>query len=260
MDERIQGADARHDLTPVSRRAWIAAAIGIPGAAAIARMAQRYGFIPPDHGGAFGIGETLNYATHRLTSHVRAREFSRNQISKQPFANEMAPPSAEFRRLQAGGFAEWRLAVDGLVDRPISLSVAQLKGEASRSQITHMACEEGWSYIAEWTGVPLARVLEMAGVRSQAKYLVYFSIEKDWWDSIDLEEARHPQTLLAYGMNGGELPVANGGPLRIRVPRQLGYKNVKFVNRLTLTDDLTKFGKGLGSVSPEQGYAWYAGI
>ena len=147
-----------------------------------------------------------------------------------------------------------------MVDRPGMFSLKQLKSYPSRSQITQLACEEGWSYVAEWIGVPLSHVLEEAGIQPQAKYVVYFSIDPDWWDSIDMGDALHPQTYLAYGMNGGDLPVGNGGPLRMRVPRQLGYKSVKFITRLAVTDDLRKFGKGLGSASPETGYAWFAGI
>jgi len=121
--------------------------------------------------------------------------------------------------------------------------VAQLKSYPASGHITELACEEGWSYIAEWNGVPLSHVLDVVGVQPQAKYVVYVSMEPDTWDSIDMDEARHPQTLIAYGMNDNELTVAHGGPLRIRVPRQLGYKNVKFVNHLTVTDDIKKFGK-----------------
>ena len=163
----------------------------------------------------------------------------------------MPPLNEAFKRLQAGGFADWRLSVDGMVDRPASFSLAQLKSYPSRSQITHLACEEGWSYIAEWIGVPLSHVLDVVGIHPQARYVVYFSIDPDWWDSIDMADALHPQTFLAYGMNGGELPVGNGGPLRMRVPRQLGYKSVKFITHLTVTDSLKGFGKGLGSASPE---------
>ena len=108
--------------------------------------------------------------------------------------------------------------------------------------------------------MPLSHVLELVGIQPQARYVVYFSIDPQWWDSVDMADALHPQTFLAYGMNGGELPVGNGGPLRLRVPRQLGYKNVKFITRLTVTDSLKRFGQGLGSASPEAGYAWYAGI
>jgi DMSO/TMAO reductase YedYZ molybdopterin-dependent catalytic subunit len=239
----------------------IAATAGVTGLGVAARLAQKYGLVPPDHGGIYGLGETLNYASYRLlTSHSLAREFKTSQISKPPMANEMAPLSDAFKNLQAGGFADWRLAVNGMVDRPGAFSLDQLKSYPSRSQITQLACEEGWSYIAEWIGVPLSHVLEVAGIQPQAKYVVYFSMDHYWWDSIDMADALHPQTFLAYGMNGGELPVGNGGPLRMRVPRQLGYKNVKFINRLTVTDSLKGFGKGLGSASPEAGYAWYAGI
>jgi DMSO/TMAO reductase YedYZ molybdopterin-dependent catalytic subunit len=252
-------------MSGLSRRKLIvsglAATAGVAGLGVAARMAQKFGLVPPDHGGIYGLGETLNYASQRLlTRHSFAREFKRSQISKPPFANEIEPPTAEFKRLQAGKFTEWRLAVDGMVVRPASFSLDQLKSYPSHSQITMLQCEEGWSYIAEWVGVPLSRVLDVAGVLPQAKYVVYFSIEPDTWDSIDMADALHPQTLVTYGMNGDELPVGHGGPLRLRVPRHVGYKNVKFITRLTVTDSLKGFGKGLGSAAPEFGYAWYAGI
>jgi DMSO/TMAO reductase YedYZ molybdopterin-dependent catalytic subunit len=231
----------------------LAATAGVAGLGVAARIAGRYGLIPPDHGGIYGPGETLTYATQRLlTRHSLAREFPRNKISNPPMANEMPPLTDEYKRLQAAGFADWRLAVDGLVDRPSSFSLAQLKSYPSRSQVTMLQCEEGWSYIAEWIGVPLSHVLAAVGVRPQAKYVVYFSIDPNWSDSIDMADALHPQTFLAYGMNGDELPVGNGGPLRMRVPRQVGYKSVKFITRLLVTDNLKDFSGG--------SYAWYAGI
>ena len=239
----------------------VAAAAGVAGLGVAARLAQKYGLVPPDHGGIYGLGETLTYASQRLlTRHSLAREFSPSQISKPPLANEMGPLPDAFKRLQAAGFADWRLSIDGLVDRPGSFSLAQLESFPTRSQITMVQCEEGWSYIAEWIGVPLSHVLDLVGTQPHARYVVYFSFQPDWWDSMDMADALHPQTFLVYGMNGGELPVGNGGPLRMRVPRQLGYKNVKFITHLTLTDNLKTFGKGLGSASPEGGYAWYAGI
>ena len=252
-------------MSKISRRKWIATGVGatagLAGLGVAAKLAEKYGLIPPDHGGLYGPGETLTYAAMRLlTKHSMAREFSRDQISKRPFANELAPFSEDFKRQMAGKFVDWRLAVDGMVERPASFSVDQLKGYPGHSQITEVACEEGWSYVAEWNGVRLSHVLDLVGVLPQAKYVVYRSIEADWWDSLDMAEAAHPQTFITYGMNGDELPVGHGGPLRMRVPRQLGYKNVKFLTRLTVTDDLKKFGKGLGSASPEAGYAWYAGI
>ncbi len=252
-------------MTDLSRRKLVktglAATAGVVGLGAAAQAAQSFGLVPPDHGGIWGPGETLTYASQRLlTRHSLAREFPRSQISARPLANEMPAPSDAFTKFEAGGFADWRLAVDGMVDRPGAFSVAQLKSCPSRSQITQLACEEGWSYIAEWVGVPLSHVLEVAGIRPEARYVVYSSIDPTWWDSIDMADALHPQTLLVHGMNGGALPVGNGGPLRMRVPRQLGYKSVKFINRLTVTDSLTGFGKGLGSSAAEAGYAWYVGI
>ena len=240
----------------------LATAAGASGLAVAVRLADRYGLIPPDHGGIYGVGETLTYAAQRLLTsrHSLAREFSRSEISKIAPVNGKPPETEAYRRLLAAGFADWRLTVDGLVARPASFSLADLKRYPSRTQITHQACEEGWSFIAEWTGVPLSYVLNLAGILPQAKYVAYFSLEEGWWDSIDMADAWHPQTLLAYGMNGRELATPHGAPVRMRLPRQLGYKSVKFITTLTVTDSLKSFGKGLGSASPEGGYAWYAGI
>ena len=249
----------------ISRRKLIttglATAAGATGLAAAARIASKYGLVPPDSGGLYGAGETLTYAAQRvLTRHSMAREFPASQISRPPFANAVDPLGDAFQKLQAGGFAGWKLAVDGMVARPTVFSLADLKTFPRRSQVTHLACEEGWSYIAEWNGVPLSHVLELTGAFPQARYVVYRSIQTDYWESIDMADAMHPQTIVTLGMNGGDLPVPFGGPLRLRVPRQLGYKSVKYITSLTVTDSMKKFGKGLGSVSPEFGYAWYAGI
>ena len=252
-------------MSPISRRkfvtAGLAATAGVSGVAVAATLAKRYGLVPPDSGGIYGPGETLTYAAQRLlTRQSLAREFPRSMISKTPFANELAPFNDGFKRHQAGGFADWRIAVDGMVARPASLSLSDLRSLPVRSQITEVVCEEGWSYVAEWIGTPLAAVLNACGILPQARYVVYYSIEPDWWESIDMADALHPQTLLTYAMNDGDLPVGFGGPLRLRVPRQLGYKSVKFITRLTVTDSLKGFGKGVGGANAEGGYAWYAGI
>ena len=252
-------------MIDLSRRKLIvsglAAAAGASGLAVAGHLAQKYGLVPPDHGGIYGLGETLTYASQRLlTRHSLAREFPRNQISPRPFPNQLDPLTEDFKRLQASGFADWRLSIDGMVHQPASFSIADLKSYPSRSHITELACEEGWSYIAEWIGVPLSHVLHRVGVHPQARYVVYVSTEPASWDSIDMADALHPQTLLCYGMNGNELPVAHGGPLRMRLPRQVGYKNIKFITRLTVTDSLKGFGNGCGAVACEYGYAWYAGI
>jgi len=252
-------------MSKISRRKLLTtgllATAGATGLGAAAKLAERYGLIPPDAGVLYGTGETLSYAAQRLFArHSLAPEFARSQISKDPFANPVSPLGAEFQHLQEGGFADWRLAVDGMVAKPVSFLLAEIKSFPRSTQITMNGCEEGWSYIAEWSGPRLAHILSLVGVLPQVRYVVYRSFQPDWWDSIDMADALHPQTLLAVAMNGSELPVPFGGPLRLRVPRQLGYKNVKYITQLTLTDNLKKFGKGLGSASPEGGYAWYAGI
>jgi DMSO/TMAO reductase YedYZ molybdopterin-dependent catalytic subunit len=252
-------------MSNISRRnlitGGIAVAAGVAGLAAADRIARRYGLIPPDSGGIYGPGETLTYAAQRLlTSHSLAREFPRSMISTTPFPNETAPPKDEFKRHQAVGFRDWRLTVDGMVAHPGSFLLSDLRSLPVHSQITEVVCEEGWSYVAEWIGTPLRNVLNEAGILPQARYVVYYSIEPEWWESVDMADALHPQTFLTMGMNDGDLPVSFGGPLRLRVPRQLGYKSVKYIQRITVTDSLKRFGKGLGSASPEAGYAWYAGI
>ncbi|MBI4892703.1 MAG: molybdopterin-dependent oxidoreductase [Acidobacteria bacterium] len=252
-------------MSRFSRRTMIGAGLsavaGASGLAIAGKLARQHGLIPPDSGGLYGPGETLTYGAQRLLArHSLAREFPREAISAAPWANPTDPPDDLFKRHQAAGFANWTLAVDGLVARPVSLSLAEIKSQPSRSHITMLVCEEGWSYIAEWTGVPLSHILELAGAKPEARHVVYFSQQHGWWDSLDMDEALHPQTLIAHTMNGQSLPVGHGGPLRMRVPKQLGYKNVKFVARLTVTDDIRKFSKGLGSASPEFGYSWYAGI
>jgi DMSO/TMAO reductase YedYZ molybdopterin-dependent catalytic subunit len=251
-------------MSTITRRSLIAGGVVAAGAAlgaALNAAGRRFGLVPPDSGGIYGPGETLTYAAHRLLGrNAVAREFPRGMISAKPFANAISPPTDAFKRHQAANFVNWRLDVRGHVTRPASLSLAALRPMEVRSQITEVSCEEGWSYVAEWTGTPLSAVLNAIGVRPTARYVVYFSSDPDWWESIDIDEAMHPQTLLAWGMNGADLPVPFGCPLRMRVPRQLGYKSVKFINRLIVTDSLEGFGDGTGQSAVNKGYAWYAGI
>jgi DMSO/TMAO reductase YedYZ molybdopterin-dependent catalytic subunit len=239
----------------------LAAAAGASGLGVAAYLAKRYNLIPPDHGGIYGVGETLTYAAHRIltSSHSLAREFNRSQISKVIPVNGKHPEVEDYQRLLAGGFADWKLAIDGLVDRPSSFSLADLKRFPSHTQITHQACEEGWSFIAEWRGARLSDVLHSVGVQPQAKWVFFFTFDK-WWDSLDIPDALHPQTFLAYGMNGQEIPLDHGAPVRLKVARQLGYKSLKYLSRITVTDTMKNIGDGLGSGSPSAGYSWYAGI
>jgi DMSO/TMAO reductase YedYZ molybdopterin-dependent catalytic subunit len=252
-------------MSNIPRRKFIttglAVAAGASGIAIAGKVAQHHGLLPPDAGGIYGPGEALTYAAQRILGrHSMAREFSSTEISTSPFANEVDPLGDEFKRIQAGNFVDWRVTVDGMAARPTSFSLAELRSFPTSTQVTMIGCEEGWTYIAEWTGVPLSHILDRVGALSGVRYVVYRSIQPDWWESIDMADALHPQTLLAHRMNGSELPVPFGGPVRMRVPRQLGYKNVKYINRVTLTDNLKPFGKGRGGAASDGGYAWYAGI
>ena len=246
----------------LTRRRLIQTAAGASAAASAAWLANRNGLVPPDHGGIFGIGETLTYAAHRalLRSQPLAREFRPDQVSANfPAINTVLPRDGIYRQQMAHSFRDWTLPVDGLVARPSEFSLAELKSLPSRSQITEHICEQGWSAIAEWTGVPLSRVLERVGIKPEARYVVFFTVD-DWWDSLDMADAWHPQTLLAYGMNGRDLPVPHGAPVRLRVERQLGYKNLKYLSQITVTNTVKDIGKGQGSDGAEHGYSWYAGI
>ena len=239
----------------------LSALAGTSGLAVAARIADRYGLIPPDHGGVYGAGETLTYASQRLLTSrgSMAREFRRDQISKIAPVNGGVPSSFDYRALATHRFADWELGVDGLIARPSSFTLEDLKRMPATSQITHQACEEGWSFIAEWTGVQLSHVLNLVGVSASTKYVVFYAYD-DLWESVDMDDALHPQTLLAYGMNGQDLPTAHGAPIRLRLSRQLGYKSLKYLAQITVVDSLKDLGRGLGSISPEIGYSWYAGI
>ena len=246
----------------ISRRSLITAGVAASASGAALFVAKRKGLIPPDHGGLFGVGETLTYASHRVLLHGQplAREFRRDQISTNfPAINTVMPANDDYQREMASGFRTWRLAADGMVKQPYEFSLAELKRFPSRTQITEHICEAGWSAIVEWTGVQLWLVLDAIGLQPEAKYVMLYSVD-GWWDSLDMADALHPQTLLAYGMNGQDLPVPHGAPVRLRVERQLGYKNLKFLSGFTVTDCLKDFGKGQGADGAEHGYSWYAGI
>jgi len=249
----------------VSRRKIIttglAALAGVSGLGVAAKIADRYGLLAPDHQGAFGVGEALTYGTQRLlmASHSLAREFSRSEISKVHPVNHEHPGYDPYKRLLYGKFADWRLYVDGMVAHPAAFSLDGLKRMPFRSQITELACEEGWSYIGEWTGVQLSYILNLVGASAKAKWVVLYPFN-DFWGSIDMPEALHPQTLLAFGMNGEDLTADHGAPVRLRIPRQLGYKNLKFLARISVVDSLKNVGDGNGSAAPEIGYSWYGGI
>jgi DMSO/TMAO reductase YedYZ molybdopterin-dependent catalytic subunit len=221
---------------------------------------------------AIGKATDLTQASQRLllSGQPLAKEFSAAQLSPVFRANGSVMPSGEaYQGLLEGGFADWRLAVEGLVQHPILLSLNQLKAMPARTQITRHDCVEGWSAIGGWTGVQLARVLALAGPRPEARYVVFRCADDLgetgdarglYYESIDFFDAYHPQTILAYAMNGQPLSVAHGAPLRLRVERQLGYKQAKYVMRIQLVDRLDRIGGGKGGFWEDRGYAWYAGI
>jgi DMSO/TMAO reductase YedYZ molybdopterin-dependent catalytic subunit len=247
----------------LTRRTLVTASVATAGTAALGVAASRYNLIPPDYGTLFGAGETLTYASQRLLSsgHSMAREFTRADISKSPVVNGPAPPDEAFRRLAADGFKDWRLQIEGLIERPMSFTLDELKNMPADSHILLHACEQGWSYIAEWTGVRLSHVLELVKARPEARYAVFMpfpnpqqttGIIRVQWESIDMADAHHPQTLLAYGMNGGVLPADFGAPLRLRMGREMGWKNTKYLSRIIITNDMSQYRKGAGT--------WYGGI
>ncbi|RIY01540.1 molybdopterin oxidoreductase [Aureimonas flava] len=222
--------------------------------------------------GVLASANDLTYRAQRLLlgSDDLAREFSPTEIRQPMRPNGSTNPQDEpYLALARQDFASYRLSITGAVQRPLSLSLVDLQAMPARSQITRHDCVEGWSCIAEWTGTPLGLVLDRAGVAPSARYVVFLCFDTlangfagpiRYYESIDLLDARHPQTILAYGMNGTALPVANGAPLRVRVERQLGYKMAKYVRAIVVTDSLVAYGEGKGGFWEDRGYDWFAGI
>ncbi len=212
-------------------------------------------------------GEWLSYRAHRLFgSNALAREFDPSQMSPDFRTNgNVQPGSDDYRRHQDDGFANWKLPVGGLIARPQNYSLSDLKSKPARSQITRHDCVEGWSAIGKWTGVPLATLLDEAQLSPDARYIVFRCADDfdgvTYYESIDLVDAFHPQTILAYGMNDANLPIGHGAPLRLRVERQLGYKHAKFVMAVNAVASLSDIGLGKGGFWEDVGYYdWYAGI
>jgi DMSO/TMAO reductase YedYZ molybdopterin-dependent catalytic subunit len=216
---------------------------------------------------ALSAGEFLSYRTHRLiASGSLAPEFDASQLSPDFRMNgNIQPRSATYQIHQAESFANWKLEVGGLVEAPRGYSLADLRARPPRSQITRHDCVEGWSAIGKWTGIPLRTILEEVRLRPNARFIVFHCADdfggKSYYESIDLVDAFHPQTILAYGMNDRELAVGHGAPLRLRVERQLGYKQAKFVMRIEAVASLAPIAGGRGGFWEDAGsYDWYAGI
>ena len=219
-----------------------------------------------------GAGESLSRGVRSAVGRsatTMAQEFDKSDLSPTFRGNGNTDPGgADYKAHAGNGFKDWKLAVEGLVEAPASYSLADLRAMPSRTQITRHDCVEGWSAIGQWTGVPLAQVLARVKPKAQARYVVLHCADTfgegadatPYYESIDLQDAYHPQTLLAYALNDQTLPTTNGAPLRLRVERQLGYKHAKYVMRLELVADFAHIGAGKGGYWEDQGYQWYAGI
>ncbi len=252
---------------PTRRRLIAAGAAGVgglilPGCDRLSRAPAFDQFLESAQGLTFG-------AQRLLEGQALAREFAPAQMSPTFRTNGTdLPPSPAYQMMAAAGFADWRLSVGGLVIRPLALSLGDLKGLRARTQITRHDCVEGWSAIGQWTGPPLSAVLALAGLKPTVRYIVFHCADAMdgqpdgtdfYYESIDLIDAFHPQTILAYAMNGKPLEIGHGAPLRLRVERQLGYKHAKYVMRIEAVESLLKIGMGRGGYWEDSGYDWYAG-
>lgn len=249
----------------LSRRAMLIGAgmAAVPAAAALAAPVSFRTF----KRNFLNTGEWLALKAHQTIGRgALAREFSPEDLSPVFRSNgSTAPGDPVYRALAATGFAGWRLKVGGLVERPLALSLADLRALPARQQITRHDCVEGWSAIGEWKGTKLSAILDRAGLRPEARFIVFRCADTimgwKYYESIDLIDAFHPQTILAYEMNGRDLPMAHGAPIRLRVERQLGYKHAKFVMEMEAVDSFADIGEGKGGFWQDaSGYEWYAGI
>jgi DMSO/TMAO reductase YedYZ molybdopterin-dependent catalytic subunit len=255
---------------PRNRRDWLRAGLTTSLGMALGACGKLTSSPQVNH--ALDGAETLNRRLQGLLvgRSALASEYAPTDISPDFKANgTTSPDSDDYRALAANNFADWRLQIGGLVERPFSLSLAQLRRERARSQITRHDCVEGWSGIAQWRGARLGPLLERAGLKPRARYIAFFCADTleltldgtgDYYETIAIPDAFHPQTILAYEMNGAPLPVAHGAPVRLRLERQLGYKMAKYVMRIEAIDSFDKLGRGKGGYWEDRGYQWYAGI
>jgi DMSO/TMAO reductase YedYZ molybdopterin-dependent catalytic subunit len=216
----------------------------------------------------FGLAQDWHRGVQRTLAgrQALAREFSPADISPVFRSNGTSDPGdPAYTAHAAANFADWKLTVDGLVERPLVLSLEQVRALPQRTQITRHDCVEGWSAIAQWTGPQLRLILEGAGLKPQARYIVFHCADlyhgMPYYESVDLVDAFHPQTIVAHLLNGEPLPVKNGAPLRMRIERQLGYKHAKYLQRIEAVASLDGVAGGKGGYWEDQvGYQWYAGI
>jgi DMSO/TMAO reductase YedYZ molybdopterin-dependent catalytic subunit len=245
----------------LTRRKLIAGAGALGGLLLTGCDKQLY--TPPQvRGGIMGMADVLTMASQRmlLSGQQLVQEHDISEITKDfPVWNQSNPEDEEYQRLRQGGYEQWRLPITGLVNRPASLSLDDLKRLPQRTQITNHICEQGWSAIAQWTGAPLLDVLNVAGgVTSEARYVV-IDTYGPFYEGYDMFDVVHPQTILAYGMNGKDLPLGNGAPVRLRVERHCGYKQLKFIKSIQVVASMEGFGRGTGGLNSDFNFHWYAG-
>jgi len=248
----------------IGRRRWLQralATLGTLGLSACDRLSQSQGV-----NSTLESAEGLTRRVQRLLlgRHALAPEYQPGDISKSFRANgTINPGTEEYNQMVQTRFSDWRLRVGGLVEHPLELSLQDLRAMPARTQITRHDCVEGWSCIAKWQGVRLSLVLQQARPKPSARYIVFHcadSIESQYYESVDLVDATHPQTILAYDMNDQPLTVRHGAPLRLRVERQLGYKMAKYVMRIEVVESFRDIARGKGGYWEDRGYQWYAGI
>ena len=247
------------------RRRFLRDALALTGAVSLAGCDKlsETSWAPKVLDSATGLSHAVQGA---LTRNAMAPEYTEADISPVFRPNGSTNPQAPaYRTLAANDFRDYKLEVGGLVARPLSLSLDELRTMPTRTQITRHDCVEGWSVIGKWTGVQLAHVLERAQPTAAARYVVFRCYDSmddgdEYYESLGLDDAYHPQTLLAWELNGKPLPIPNGAPLRLRVPRQLGYKMAKYLRRVDLVASFKDIAGGHGGYWEDQGYQWYAGI
>ncbi|WP_332693752.1 molybdopterin-dependent oxidoreductase [Devosia sp.] len=258
----------------ITRRNFLRSS-AVAGSGLVLAGCDQFDFLGSKENQVRKVMEQANVLTYQVQrrlvgAQALAREYSASEIRQGMKPNGSVEPSTpEYMFLQAQNFADYRLTVKGMVEREVSFSLEELRNMPARSQITRHDCVEGWSCIAKWTGTRLGAILDMAGVKPQARFCVYHCFDNIqrtlsgdilYYESSDLIDAYHPQTILSYGLNDQVLPVANGAPIRLRIERALGYKQPKYLHTIELVDDLTPFGKGKGGYWPDNGYDWYGGI
>jgi DMSO/TMAO reductase YedYZ molybdopterin-dependent catalytic subunit len=257
-----------NERTQSSRRRFLSRALGVTGALFLAgceRLSESEWFPK-----VLGAGERLSEAAQKLVTGRKsmAQEFSEADLSPTFRSNGTAEPDSEaYATLAAKGFADYKLEVGGLVASPRSFSLAELRALESRTQITRHDCVEGWSAIGKWKGAKLSALLDTVKVKPEARYVVFYCADPMaddgtdlYYESIDMDDAWHQQTILAYDLNGEALPIKNGAPVRLRVERQLGYKHAKYVMKIELVQSFAHIAGGNGGYWEDHGYQWYAGI